>query len=227
MEIIKGITEKIDGNMRITIPTCAKNREIYFHRIGLNSDNLFIAKLIHGNKVIIIDQESKRRIMPDCDALMTDLPNIILGVTAADCLPIYFWNKQKTVIGIAHAGWRGVKSEIVTEVIKTFTKNFSVKTGDILVEIGPHILDCHFEIQDDLVKVFSDYSESVRRTEDKKYLNLQSIVEKQLISVDINQKNITKSTVCTFCDNKYFSYRRDKPEITEAMLAYIGLEEKT
>jgi YfiH family protein len=224
MEIVKGITEKIDGNMRITIPTCAKNRETYFHKVGLNPDNLFMASLVHGNRVVMIDEKNKDKIQQNCDALVTNLPNTILGVTAADCLPIYFWNKQKTIIGIAHAGWRGVKSEIVKEVIKTFTKDFSVKIEDILIEIGPHILDCHFEIQADLIEIFSAYPETVKIVNSKKYLDLQNIVEKQLVSVGVNKSNIKKTTACTYCDNTYFSYRRDRPEITEAMLAYITLK---
>jgi len=93
-----------------------------------------------------------------------------------------------------------------------------------MIEIGPHIKDCHFEVKDDLVKAFSYYPECVKKVKNNLYLNLEEIIIKQLVSVGLEKTNIIKSTECTYCSDKYFSYRRDKPQEIQAMLAYIMLE---
>lgn len=225
MQIIKGLTEKEDGNMRIIAKLGADNRERYLSKINLKSEDLVIAGLTHGNKVAIVNRDNAGGVVEGCDALVTSIPHVILGVTAADCTPIYFYNKQKSAIGIAHAGWRGVKTKIAEEVVKIFIKEYSISPSDIIVEIGPHILDCHFEIQDDLVQAFSDYPESSRKEGERQYLSMQKVIEKQLLSCGLSSENITHAEECTHCESKYFSYRRDKPQEIEAMLAYIVLKE--
>ncbi len=222
--ILKGFSEKKDGNMKVSSESGGKFRAEYFSRIGLLPINVVMAGLSDGNKVAVVTEDNRGQILQGYDGLVTNEPEIILGVTAADCLPIYFWNKQNTVIGIAHAGWRGVKAEIVKEVIKIFTEKYSCNPSDIFAEVGPHIKDCHFEIQDDLVETFSADNDCLRNENGHKYLDLSKIIEKQLISVGLNQNNINRKSECTFCSEKYFSYRRDKPNEVEAMVAHVTIK---
>ena len=53
-------------------------------------------------------------------------------------------------------------------------------------------------------------------------VDLLSIIKKQLLSLGVKPENISSSDECTFCNvEKYFSYRRDKPEKAHSMIAYI------
>lgn len=210
--------------MRIAVQDGSNNRQDYFTRLGLSTDDVTMANLVHGNRVVVVTEGERGNVQEKCDALVTDVHGIILGVTAADCLPIYFWNKQKTVVGIAHAGWRGVRSTIAQEVVTSMTNEFKIEAQDIFVEVGPHIKECHFEIKDDLVEIFNDFPEEVKRIDGKIYLNLQNIVMAQLVAVGVQKVNIQLSDVCTYSSENYFSYRRDKPEIIEAMLGYIIIQ---
>ena len=234
MKIVKGFSEKQDGNMRIYRGAVhvdsnknevnKKNREIFLQKNHLDDSNLALAGLVHSNNIVAVSNKDKGKVISECDGFITDTPGIILGVTAADCLSVYFWNKSKTLIGIAHAGWRGVQKEIVIEMVNLFVNKYSCLIRDIEVEIGPHIKDCHFEVQEDVIKNFIAYSDYLKIVGNKKYLSLGGIIGKQLISAGIRKENIQESSDCTFCEkDKYFSYRRDKPEDVQAMLAYIIL----
>jgi copper oxidase (laccase) domain-containing protein len=110
-------------------------------------------------------------------------------------------------------------------MISVFRNSYACEVSDICVEIGPHILECHFEIQDDLVEIFSEYGKYIQKVEGRTYLQLQEVIKKQLLSFGVSEKNIQMSPTCTYCSDNYFSYRRDKPEIIEAMLAYIAISE--
>lgn len=221
--ILKGITEKSDGNMRMVVEGGTVNRQRYFDKKDLALHTLVTAKLTHRNKVVVVTEEDNGETKEGCDGLVTNVPGVIIGVTVADCLPLYFWNTQKIVVGIAHAGWRGVRSEITKELISIFINSYACEAGDVCVEIGPHILGCHFEIQNDLVEIFSEYEECIQKVNGRTYLQLQEVVKKQLLSLGVSEQNIQMSSTCTYCSDNYFSYRRDKPEIIEAMLAYIML----
>lgn len=228
MKITKGISQKTDGSMKVypknNKEQTVNNRKNFLQNIGLSADDLVIAGLEHGNSVLIVNTEDRGKITQNCDGLVTNTPGLILGITAADCLPIYFWNKQGTVLGLAHAGWRGVFGQVAREVVEKMVGKCGCKLEDIEVEIGPHILDCHFEIQDDLVEKFADYPGMIGRDDNKKYLSLAGVVEYQLLKLGLLKKNIFITEECTHClPGKYFSYRRDKPTDIEAMLAYISL----
>jgi len=217
--IYLGISEKKDGPMKNSL----ENRFLFFKNKKLDKKIIISAGLNHENKVVVIDNLDESTIIPNCDALITNQDKYLLTITVADCLPIYFYDKNKKVIALAHAGWRGVVSEIATEVIKSLVGNYGSSPKDIEVFIGPHIQNCHFEVKNDVMSQFKT-SDSVIQDE-KIYINLSRVVKNQLIESGIAKNNIDISPDCTYCLNdKYFSFRRDNPKELETMIAYIGLK---
>ena len=126
--IFLGISSKADGNMRLFDNfgnfIILNNRENFFSKIGLNNENVISANLVHTNKVTKVGLPDRGKIISNCDALITDQPGIILTITVADCLPIYFYDSIKNAVAIAHAGWRGLGSGIIEKVIKAFVDDY-------------------------------------------------------------------------------------------------------
>ena len=214
-----GISKKKDGLMKSSL----ENRLLFFKNQNLDNKIIISAGLVHKNRVVIIDDIKHGQIISDCDALITNQSKYLLTITVADCLPIYFYDKNKKVTALAHAGWRGVGLNIAKEVISIFMNRYDSNLNDIEIFIGPHIKDCHFEVKDDVLNKFK-ISDSVIRDE-KTYINLSKIVKDQLLQLNINSDNISITDECTYClNNKYFSYRRDNPKELETMIAYIGLK---
>lgn len=223
-----GFSTKADGNLRLIIGSTdnesSRNREQYFSELGLDSLKIVSAELVHGNKLIKIDRNNIQRVIMDCDALISNEPDVVLSITAADCLPIYFYDQNKKVVALAHAGWRGTISNITEKVIASFLNNYASRPEDIEVFIGPHIKFCHFEIRADILDQFKDYPEYIFKNNGKINIDLAGIISKQLSICGIKKENIMISEECTYClPNKYFSYRRDNPKELETMIAYIGL----
>lgn len=226
--ITSGFSTKTDGNLRLMIGStdneASRNRERYFSKLGPDSSKIVSAELVHGNRLVKIDRNNISRVIMDCDALISSEPDIVLSITAADCLPIYFYDQNKKVVALAHAGWRGTISNIVKKVIDSFLNDYNSNPKDIEVFIGPHIKSCHFEIRADILDQFKDYSEYISKNDGKININLAGIISKQLSACGLKKENIMISEECTYClPKKYFSYRRDNPEELETMLAYIGL----
>lgn len=199
------------------------NRRAFLKRQNLDKKIVVSAGLIHSNKVTTVNGLSHNFLIPNCDALITSDRRYLLTITVADCLPLYFYDNKKQVVAIAHAGWRGVVAQIAKEVVDAFVSNYGSSLKDIEVFIGPHIKDCHFEVKGDVAANFK-ISETIIRNK-KIYINLAGVVTSQLLEWGILEANIRISPECTFCSSdKYFSWRRDKPQELKTMLAYIGLQ---
>lgn len=198
-----------------------QNRQKFFATLGLDASNMVLAGLVHGDNIVVVGKENIGQKIENTDGLITKEPGVILTITVADCLPVYFFDKSKKVTGLAHAGWRGVKQNIVSLMLSKIQSEFASDPADVEVNIGPHIRNCHFEIKDDVAEQFANYSESIIKEGNSIKLDLSAIVKKQLENAGVRPDNVTISDECTYCLNqKYYSFRRDRPERVEAMVAY-------
>ena len=193
----------IDYSEKIAI----KDLNIFFSLSNFNnSENTkTIAKMnqTHSNKSIFIDRLSKE--YEDCDGIFTSNKDLALEVSTADCLPIFF--ADKNFFGVVHAGWKGLAEGIIENSIGLLTKNgFLLDNTHIL--IGPSIRKDHFEVKEDVARLF-DNKFLISKNE-KTFLSLQDIVINQLNSFNIY--DIIDVEECTYSTQHYHSYRRDKTD---------------
>ena len=222
-KVLKGFSEKKNGSMYLPLTNPrAENivhRKAFFEALGLDGKQMAVANLVHGTRVAVINRHSPY-ISPETDALVTKDEDTILTLTGADCFPVYFEEKQAGVIGLAHCGWRGIVAGILPETIAAIKKTGG-KESNITVTFGPGICAKHFEIQEDVLSSFAEYSEYISR-DTGIHVDLKGIMRKQIQSLGILPEKIIDYGECTYClTEKYFSYRRDKPEYMETQLAYI------
>lgn len=214
--ILLGISEKKDGSMKGP----SENYDSFFQDKKFLNNEVVKIRLLDSNQVLKVEKKEDDLAG---DALISDKPNLILTLTVADCLPIYFYDPIKKLIALAHAGWRGLVAKIPEKVIASFSGNYNSASKDILVFIGPHIQSCCFEVQEDVARLFKG-SEVVER-QSKKFVDLSSSARQQLVDQGVKADNIKSSLDCTHClEDKYFSFRRDKPQIIQTMTAYIMLK---
>src|SRR5215472_15116448 len=115
---IGGVSEGLFGSLNCGFGSgdsperVARNREIAMDRLGLAGDRLVTCRQIHSAQVVIVEKSWRRDEAPAADGLVTRTPGIALGVLAADCAPILFFDPIAKVVGAAHAGWRGALAGI-------------------------------------------------------------------------------------------------------------------
>ncbi len=201
-----------------------ENREIYFKKIGIDPNRVVTPDLVHKTKVVVVTSEEAGQIISDTDGLITEEKNLFLTATAADCFIIYFYDPVRRVVGIAHAGWRGIMADISREMISKMSERFEVNPGDLLVGISPGIQKCHFGISAMDKEKYSIYPRFIFERNGKVFVDLTAILKDQLQSLGVAESQIEDSGICTYCEERdYFSYRRDKPKEVQPMVGYIGL----
>ena len=102
---------------------------------------------IHSPTVIPVEQAWAQDERPKADAMVTDRPEILLGVLTADCTPVLFADEEAGVIGAAHSGWRGAFGGINEATIDTMEK-LGARRGRIVAAVGPCVLQQSYEVDE-------------------------------------------------------------------------------
>lgn len=84
---------------------------------------------------------------PHADALVTDRPGLLLGVLAADCVPVLLADAQAGVVGAAHAGWKGALAGVVASVVEAMER-LGAACGRIAAAVGPCIARASYEVDE-------------------------------------------------------------------------------
>lgn len=116
---------------------------------------------VHGGKVVTVDATNVEQVRgSSADALVTDQRGIVLAVHTADCAPVVFVDVTGSVIGVAHAGWRGLSAGVVEGTVGSMR---SLGAGAVIGVIGPCICAACYEFGDeDLHGLAARYGDGVR-----------------------------------------------------------------
>jgi polyphenol oxidase len=201
----------IDGNMRLAGGSEAHENIVRFwakHNIDRNK--VVSAGLDNGSRVAVVGKEDGGKIIKMTDALITTKKDLYLAITVADCLPIRLHTPNR-VVALIHAGWRGLRQEIIKNTILKIENECGVESGELVAEIGPHICARHYPVGEEVGELFSQYS---AYKEGK--LDLRKVAESQLVNLGVAK--VSCEPRCTFESPELFSARRDGQENLRVML---------
>lgn len=167
----------------------------------------------------------------DIDGLLTDEEGIALATFYADCVPLYFMDVRKRVIGLAHSGWRGTAGRIGEKMISLMQEQYGCEKKDILAAIGPSIcVDC-YEVSEDVAIVFkNEFGDTVLRDgrETGKFqLDLWKANEIILLESGLNSSQISIANICTCCNDKILYSHRASQGKRGNLGAFIMLKNTT
>ncbi len=191
--------------------------------LRISPENFYLPMQKHTDKIVVLDFLREPSV---ADAVITKEKGVLIGVKAADCVPILLHEREKGVIGAVHAGWRGTASGILKKAIGAISDRYSGDTRNIAVGIGPSIKGCCYEVDhevaDAVVRETGEGRYCSQRGE-KYYLDLSSANKEQALSSGVPPENIWISSSCTFCNpGRFYSYRYSKGS-TGRQAGFIGL----
>ena len=233
-----------------------RNRAAFLSRLGATSGKkpwpLVTLRQIHSDLIHCVDE------MPDAplvgDGLITRMPDVLLAVQTADCLPIILIDPKQRAVGVFHAGWRGTVKRIVEKGVGEMRRGFGTVPGNIKAAIGPGIHACCYDVGPDVRQKFESQfayaddlfhetkeSDPVREKypllfltarapghselPTKIFLDLVEANRRQLTDAGVSPRNISVSPLCTACrPDLLFSYRAEKG-VTGRMMSIAGLKD--
>jgi YfiH family protein len=194
-----------------------KNRQLLSEYFGLKHANLIFPNQCHSSNICVISKRNYGMIILDnTDALICSDENIAIGVLAADCYPLLFFDRVNKVIAAAHAGWRGTVNEICRKVISKLKSDFNSSAENIYVGIGPGISQNQYEVDEKVVREIKKLDVELEMVLQQSnndghfLLNLAELNKLLILTEGIPEDHIELMNLCTYNNpNLFFSARRD------------------
>ncbi|MDF1616374.1 peptidoglycan editing factor PgeF [Petrocella sp. FN5] len=240
--ISKGVYESMNlGKNRGDSPyNVEENFNRFCDALGVDTDTLVFSDQVHEVEVRVVGKEDRGKgfyrtsDIISVDGLITNQVGVTLTTFYADCVPLFFLDPIKKVIGLSHAGWRGTVKGIGPKTIERMEQTYGSKPKDILVGIGPSIGSCCYEVGTDVIKEFEKNLNHdiivriVSRINDEHYkLDLWEANRLLLLDAGIDDKNMVVTDLCTKCHSDTFYSHRFMGNQRGSLAAMIALKTKT
>ncbi len=207
--------ERVDENL---------NRLHY--ALGLERGATVDASQAQADQVARVTANARGTRIKGIDGLITHERGIPLMLRFADCVPILLYDPAHHAIGIAHAGWRGTVTKVLTNTVNAMRDAFETQVHDLIACIGPSIGPCCYEIgaevQEKVERAFPDTYELLLHKNGSTHLNLWQANAIQLRALGVAQIEI--ANVCTADHTRdFYSWRREHAQ-TGRFGAVIALQ---
>lgn len=208
------------------------NRSLLARAFDITQEALVTVRQVHGSNILVIDEPNEdysHFLSVECDAIITNQPQVMIGVCVADCAPILLLDTERRVIAAVHAGWQGTAAGLVAKTVAGMKSVFNCDPASLQAVIGPCIGKCCYEVDTPVRQAFCQsgiawnmFAEPCG--EEKWRLDLSAANRELLLSAGVPNVNVRVSELCVSCHRElFFSYRRDDGE-TGRQMGFIMLK---
>ena len=189
----------------------AANKVALCGLLGIDSNRLVMPHQVHDCVVRRIDGP-QQGVIEGVDAVMTDVPQLCIGVSTADCIPVLLYDSTHRAVSAVHAGWRGTVLRIVQKAVEAICDAYGTAPADLQAVIGPGISLDSFEVGDEVYDQFLSAGfdmQPISRREAKWHIDLPMCNRLQLMETGVPADHIQMTNICTYQQyDRYFSARR-------------------
>jgi purine-nucleoside/S-methyl-5'-thioadenosine phosphorylase / adenosine deaminase len=208
--LVAGMSTRAQGSMAGShhpLEEQAENRAAFARRLGF--DAVARAKQVHGRDVAYVTAAVEQ--WPVADALWTDRRGVLLGIAAADCVPVLVADPRGP-IGAAHAGWLGTSLDVVRALVDAMVAGGAVRER-LVAAIGPSIGPCCYTIDAERAATVRERigPDPLETRDGKTYFDLWSANEAQLRAAGVQRVEVAR--ICTLSGGAdLWSYRGRGPD---------------
>ncbi len=160
------------------------------------------AEQVHGAKTVIVRSAISH--VPGADGLITDQSGLALSVRWADCQTFVVYAPEKNVLGVLHAGWRGLNAEAIPTFFAALKKEWDIEPQDTYIAAGPSL--CTQCAQ------FSDPARELTTIDPmffhERHVDLRGAADAQFFALGLPHDHLERSPECTSCTSGiYWTFR--------------------
>ncbi|WP_282607650.1 peptidoglycan editing factor PgeF [Pelagibius sp. Alg239-R121] len=190
----------------------ASNRQSALTMLNPNASHLLSVYQYHSAEAVVVDTPWSPENAPRADAMVTNKPNLALGILTADCVPVLFADAEGGVIGAAHAGWRGALTGVLDATVEAMEK-LEAQRGRITVGIGPAIEQRSYEVGPEFPGAFLEKDKENEaffcpaQREGHFFFDIKGYVARRLAQLGL--RDVHALPCDTYAEEeRFFSYRR-------------------
>lgn len=172
---------------------------------GVQEGSLAQMRQVHGAGVEVVDARAGSGELPEVDALVATVPDVVLLVRVADCVPVLLADVDAGVIAAAHAGRPGLVAGVVPETVAVMR---SLGAGRIGAWLGPHVCGACYEVPPAMQEAVATQVPQSRATTSwgTPALDIGAGIRAQLTALGVS---VHETGGCTRESPDLYSYRRD------------------
>ena len=183
----------------------AGNRRLVREALQLPTEPLWLQQE-HGARVIDADAPGDAG---PADAAVTRESQRVLAILVADCMPVLFASRDGSVLGAAHAGWRGLAAGVLEATVRAMR----IDPRDVQAWLGPAIGPAHFEVGPEVRAAFVAHEPLAAaafgaNSRGRWQCDLEQLARARLGALGL--ECVSSAGLCTYAQAaQCFSYRRD------------------
>ncbi len=210
----RGVYASLNGGIgsRDDRDAVLENRRRMAESLGVAPDRFLVPYQVHSALAEAVSEPFDETSRPRCDALVTRVSGLALGVTGADCGVVLFADPEARVIGAAHAGWKGALGGVLEATVETML-GLGARKAAIRAVLGPTIGQPSYEVgpefRDRFAEAEHDYAAFfVPSAKPGHFLfDLPGFIVARLRTCGI--RHVADLGLDTYADEaRFFSYRR-------------------
>jgi len=209
---IAAMSDRADGDCAAAAQGAAGARREFCARCGLDAGGLVCARQVHGVAVVRANETDRGRGVCSgkprfdaVDAMVTDVEGLPLAIFVADCVPVYLFDPERRATALVHAGREGTRRRIGPEAVHMLSREFASRPCDVHALIGPSAGPCCYEVSPEIAHDFAQAGLPARG----RHLDLWEANARQLVAAGVPEDQVAVAGICTICDHRFHSYRRD------------------
>ena len=195
-------------------------RQVVCEYLGMNASRITAPSQVHGGDILRVESadigrghDGRDHAIPFIDGLITNIPNVPLLLLSADCPVVCAYDPDHHAIGAVHASWRGTVASITANMVHQMQRSFGSDPGRLSAAICPCAGPCCYEVGRDVQRVvqarFDDADDFFRERNGRLMFDLWSANRRQLVTAGVPERNIETAALCSICDTRFWSHRRD------------------
>jgi YfiH family protein len=192
--------------------------------------DLVVFRQIHSTTVVTLTERPTHGVAVEADAMVTNRPDLLLGILTADCSPVLLADPVARIAGAAHAGWKGAAGGILAATVRAMVA-LGAEPGNIRAAIGPTISATNYEVGPDTAAQIVALDPAAARYvtvppgETREHFDIPGLLTEQLFAAGVGL--VGDLGRCTYADpGRYFSHRYATHHAiaTGRQIAIIGLD---
>ena len=192
-------------------PEAVASRNAFLAKCGVAPVRLGRARQVHGTTIHVVDEdylhafpEHDPTSWPDGDGLITNFPGVAIGVSVADCVPLFMFDPVRRALGVFHAGREGTVAGMASAGVRAMADRYGCLPADMLCVIGPSAGPCCYEVSPEMAEELKGrYFPVLGRN-----LDLWETNRRQLVQSGVPDERVLVTSECTLCGTGFYSFRK-------------------
>lgn len=210
------------GDMGFGDDDNASRRGDWLASLGFDPERSMSPDLVHSRTVVEAGSRADVRGV-EADGMVapgTLERGVSLVITVADCMPIFMYDSGTGACGLLHSGWKG--TGILVQALRLMVKLYGTRASDVSVSLGPRIGACCYVVDEERARVFAnDFGSATVVWRDGRP-SLDLVAANLTLADGLGIGSVHVVDGCTFCDDRYGSFRRQGTGRFTRMAAALG-----